>query len=99
MFASLRSVLRNYETLRRLFSKTSSGRGENVPPCRMGRAKEGKVLASAIYGCRTVPGKPSEREIDPEQTKIVERIFMEHIAGNSPPIDRDAPERGRRPPR
>jgi len=50
----------------------------------MGRAKEGKVLAGLTYGYRLVPGQRGAREIEPEQAKIVERIFLEYIGGASP---------------
>jgi hypothetical protein len=38
----------------------------------------GKIPGSAAFGYRTVPGKPGEHEIDPEQAKIVQRIFHEY---------------------
>ncbi|MDA9463226.1 hypothetical protein XH87_01125 [Bradyrhizobium sp. CCBAU 53415] len=48
-----------------------------------GRVREGKIPGSVTYGYRCVPGKPGEREIDPEQAKIVLRIFNEYASGKS----------------
>jgi DNA invertase Pin-like site-specific DNA recombinase len=60
------------------------GLSEKVTRGMVGRAKEGRVVAGLTYGYRKVLGKPGEREIDPEQAKIVERVFMEYIGGDSP---------------
>jgi site-specific DNA recombinase len=47
-------------------------------------ARQGKIAGSVPYGYRIVEGKPGEPEIDPEQAKIVRRIFKEYAAGRSP---------------
>jgi DNA invertase Pin-like site-specific DNA recombinase len=44
----------------------------------------GKIPGSVAYGYRPIPGKPGEHEIDPEQEKIVVRIFREYASGRSP---------------
>jgi len=49
-----------------------------------GRVREGKFPGARVYGYRCIPGKPGEREIDPEQAAIVLRIFREYAAGKSP---------------
>jgi site-specific DNA recombinase len=60
------------------------GLSEKVSRGMTGRAKEGRIVAGVTYGYKTVLGRPGAREIDPEQAKIVERVFMEYIAGDSP---------------
>ena len=60
------------------------GLSEKVSRGMTGRAKEGKIVAGVTYGYKTVPGKPGERVIDPDEARIVERVFMEYIAGDSP---------------
>jgi site-specific DNA recombinase len=47
-------------------------------------AREGKIAGSVPYGYRIVKGKPGEPEIDPEQAKIVRRIFRMYAEGMSP---------------
>jgi hypothetical protein len=49
-----------------------------------GRVREGKFPGARVYGYRCIPGKPGEREVDPEQAAIVRRIFAEYAAGKSP---------------
>jgi site-specific DNA recombinase len=58
--------------------------GDKVRRGLEGRAREGKFPGSVTYGYRTVPGKPGEREIEPEQAKIVQRFFTEYAQGRSP---------------
>jgi site-specific DNA recombinase len=48
------------------------------------RAREGKVPGAIRYGYRAIPGKPSEREADPETAAVVIRIFNETAEGRSP---------------
>src|SRR5436190_10900002 len=57
--------------------------GAKVKRGQGGRVREGKFPGSVTYGYRAVPGKPGEREIDPEQAEIVRRIFREYIAGKT----------------
>jgi site-specific DNA recombinase len=47
-------------------------------------ARQGKIAGSVPYGYRIVEGKKGEPEINPEQAKIVCRIFKEYVAGHSP---------------
>lgn len=47
-------------------------------------ARQGKIAGTVPYGYKIVEGKPGEPEIDPEQAKIVRRIFKEYVAGRSP---------------
>jgi site-specific DNA recombinase len=42
------------------------------------RVKEGKIPGVPAYGHRCVPGKSCEKEIEPEEAKIVGRIFTEN---------------------
>jgi site-specific DNA recombinase len=42
-----------------------------------GRVSEGLIPGKPAFGHRLIPGKPFEREADPEQAKIVNRIFAE----------------------
>jgi DNA invertase Pin-like site-specific DNA recombinase len=49
-----------------------------------GRVKEGLMPGKPAYGHRKVPGTSFEREIDPEQAAIVNRIFVEY-ANLEPP--------------
>jgi site-specific DNA recombinase len=55
--------------------------GDKVRRHHSGRAREGKFAGALTYGYRLVPGKPGEREIDPETAQIVVRIFTEYAAG------------------
>ena len=48
------------------------------------RVRKGLVPGVLAYGYRLVPGKPGEREINPEGAKIVRRIFEEY-ADDKPP--------------
>jgi site-specific DNA recombinase len=62
-------------------------REEGVRKIRRGLAgvvRSGRIAGGLCYGYRVVPGKPGEREIDPEQAAIVRRIFEEYAAGRSP---------------
>lgn len=58
--------------------------GHKVKRGHNGRVREGKIPGSVTYGYRRVPGKPGEREADPEQTKVLLRIFTEYSHGVSP---------------
>jgi site-specific DNA recombinase len=58
--------------------------GDKVRRGHSGRVREGKLPGATPYGYRRVPGKPGEREIDPEQAAVVRRIYKEYIAGRSP---------------
>ena len=58
--------------------------GAKVRRGHAGRVREGKFPGAVTYGYRTVEGKPGEREINPEQAKVVRRIFTEYAAGRSP---------------
>jgi site-specific DNA recombinase len=58
--------------------------GDKVRRGQSGRAREGKVPGSVPYGYRIVAGKKGEPEIDPEQAKIVRRIFQMYAQGSSP---------------
>ena len=49
-----------------------------------GRVRKGLVPGTLTYGYRLIPGKKGEREIDPEQAKIVIRIFEEYASDKSP---------------
>jgi DNA invertase Pin-like site-specific DNA recombinase len=48
---------------------------------RNGRVREGLVPGRVAYGYRAIPGKPGEREIDPEQAKVVLKIFTMYADG------------------
>jgi site-specific DNA recombinase len=58
--------------------------GDKVRRHHFGRVREGKVMGIVTYGYRAVPGKPGQREIDPERAAIVRRIFTEYASGVSP---------------
>src|SRR5262245_1056617 len=58
--------------------------GDKVRRHHEGRAREGKIPGALSYGYRLVRGKAGEREIDPEQAKIVRRVFEQYAAGLSP---------------
>lgn len=58
--------------------------GDKVRRHHFGRSREGKVMGIVSYGYRAVPGKPGEREIDPEKAAVVRRIFAEYARGVSP---------------
>jgi len=51
---------------------------------QLGRVREGRVPGALSYGYRRIPGRPGEREIDPEQAEVVRRIFREYAAGLTP---------------
>ncbi len=79
--AATQELIGVYAITGQLFLK---GLSEKVSRGMVGRAKEGRVVAGLTYGYRLVPGKRGLREIDPDQAKIVERVFMEYIGGASP---------------
>jgi DNA invertase Pin-like site-specific DNA recombinase len=58
--------------------------GDKVARGQVGRVMEGKIPGAVTFGYRLTPGKPGEREIDPEEATIVRRIFEEYAAGKSP---------------
>ena len=58
--------------------------GAKVRRGHAGRVREGKFPGAVTYGYRAVDGKPGEREIDPENAKVVLRIFKEYADGRSP---------------
>jgi len=58
--------------------------GAKVRRGHAGRVREGKFPGAVTYGYRAITGKPGEREIDPEQAKVVLRIFKEYAADRSP---------------
>ena len=49
-----------------------------------GVVRDGRHAGGSIYGYRSVPGKPGELVIVPEQAEIIRRIFREYIAGAVP---------------
>jgi|HubBroStandDraft_6_1064221.scaffolds.fasta_scaffold15045_11 site-specific DNA recombinase len=49
-----------------------------------GVVRDGRHAGGSIYGYRSVPGKPGELVIVPEQAEIIRRIFREYIAGDVP---------------
>jgi site-specific DNA recombinase len=49
-----------------------------------GVIRDGRDAGGAIYGYRSVLGKPGELEIVPEQAKIIRRIFSEYVSGQVP---------------
>jgi DNA invertase Pin-like site-specific DNA recombinase len=50
---------------------------------RNARVREGLIPGKPAYGYRMVPGQPGVREIDPETSKIVLRMFQEYADGHS----------------
>jgi len=60
--------------------------GDKINRHHAGRAREGKIPGALSYGYRLVPGKPGDREIDPEQAKVVVRVFEQYATGLSPRI-------------
>ncbi|MGA9328521.1 MAG: recombinase family protein, partial [Bradyrhizobium sp.] len=50
----------------------------------VGRVRQGHVMGAVSYGYRDVPGKPGEREIDPAEAAVLQRIFTEYATGVSP---------------
>jgi site-specific DNA recombinase len=58
--------------------------GDKINRHHAGRARDGKIPGALSYGYRLVTGKPGDREIDPEQAKIVVRIFEDYASGVSP---------------
>jgi len=49
-----------------------------------GVIRDGRHAGGALYGYRSVPGRPGELEIVPEQAEIIRRIFREYVAGDVP---------------
>jgi site-specific DNA recombinase len=46
------------------------------------RAREGIIPGAITYGYRPKPGgRPGEREVDPDEAKVVIRIFEEYVSG------------------
>ena len=45
---------------------------------------DGRHAGGAIYGYRSVLGKPGELEIVPEQATIIRRIFSDYVSGQVP---------------
>jgi len=58
--------------------------GDFVRRGHAGRVREGKFPGAVTYGYRAIKDKPGEREINPEQAKVVRRIFTEYASGLSP---------------
>lgn len=58
--------------------------GDKINRHHAGRAREGKIPGALSYGYRLVSGKPGEREIDPDQAKVVRSIFEQYATGISP---------------
>jgi site-specific DNA recombinase len=58
--------------------------GAKVKRGHNGRVREGKFPGAVVYGYDRILGKPGERQINPEQAKIVVRIFREYASGLSP---------------
>jgi site-specific DNA recombinase len=67
--------------------------GDKINRHHAGRAREGKIPGALSYGYCLISNKPGDREINPEQAKIVVRIFEQYAAGISP---RRIAEPGRR---
>jgi len=53
--------------------------GAKVRRGHAGRVREGKFPGAVTYGYRAITGKPGEREIDPEQAKVVLLIFTADV--------------------
>ena len=49
-----------------------------------GVIKSGRHAGGRAYGYRTVPGKPGELEIIPEEAEVVRRIFTDYVCGRTP---------------
>jgi len=49
-----------------------------------GTVRDGLSPGSLVYGYRAIPGKPGEREINEQTSKIVLRIFIEYSNGQAP---------------
>ncbi|MDA9466561.1 hypothetical protein XH87_18605 [Bradyrhizobium sp. CCBAU 53415] len=57
--------------------------GNKVKRGHNGRVREGKFPGAVTYGYRRVLGKPGVREIDPETSKVVLRVFTEYASGKT----------------
>ncbi|MDN4984647.1 recombinase family protein [Bradyrhizobium sp. WYCCWR 13022] len=57
--------------------------GNKVKRGHNGRVREGKIPGAVTYGYRMIPGKPGEREIHPEHSKVVLRVFREYASGKT----------------
>ena len=49
-----------------------------------GVIRDGRHAGGLAYGYQTIPGKPGELEIVPDEADVVRRIFREYIAGRVP---------------
>lgn len=61
------------------------------------RAKGGLVYSKPAYGFRVVPGRPGEKEVDPDKAEVVRRIYRDYINGMSPRVIATALNRERVP--
>ena len=57
---------------------------DNVRRNFAAKIENGKIPGSVAYGYRRVEGKPGVQEIEPEQAKVVQRIYREYMAGRTP---------------
>ncbi|MCG2668760.1 recombinase family protein [Bradyrhizobium sp. GCM10023182] len=57
--------------------------GNKVKRGHNGRVREGKFPGAVTYGYSRVPGKPGVREIHPEHSKVVLRVFREYASGKT----------------
>jgi len=57
---------------------------DNVRRNFAGKIENGKIPGSVAYGYRRVPGQPGVQVIEPEQAKIVRRVYREYVDGKTP---------------